>query len=102
MSENITNIKASIAASQEAARFDLRRRSCAAKQPAITAYQNKEITHEEYQEATGETYFQTVEEGYRLDVDQARRIVRARVRIGLLTPEDYLEITGENYLEANV
>ncbi len=71
----------------------------AAKGPAVTAYQQRQITAGEYAELVGEPYAETLREAYANEVYCARARLAVRVKGGMLTPEDYRAITGEAYNE---
>lgn len=77
-------------------RADAARRR-ADKQPAINAYQGKQITAEEYQELVGESYADSMREIYNAQLEEHRIQMATRVQAGFLTPEEFQDITGVEY-----
>lgn len=71
----------------------------AAKQPAIQAFQNGQLSAEEYEEAVGEPFAATIKDIYDSEVERAREGVANRVKFKKLSREDYKAIVGEDYPE---
>lgn len=69
------------------------------KLPAVNAFQQKQITAEEYESLTGEAYAKTVQAIYEQELERIRESMMYRVKGGHLTPEQYREITGVDYPE---
>ncbi|WP_251447022.1 XkdX family protein [Vermiculatibacterium agrestimuris] len=69
------------------------------KQPAMEAFQKGEISAQEYEEVVGEPYAVTVKDHYDASIARLKNITAVRVRAGLLTPQQYKEITGDDYSE---
>lgn len=67
------------------------------KQPAMEALQKGEISAQEYEELVGEPYAATIKDHYDASIVRLKRITAVRVRAGLLTPQQYREITGDDY-----
>ncbi len=69
-----------------------------AKDPVLKAYQNGQITAEEYQELMGETYGETIKEWFGHQMFLARSAIAVRVP-KYISPEEFETITGVPYNE---
>jgi len=96
----VEQLKAQLDSSRTASETQYQNHLRINKYPAMEAYQQGNITATQYEEVVGEPYIDTVRDVYAADLATLKATMATRVKRGLITPEEYKEITGDDYPES--
>lgn len=95
----IETINEAVKQSRKAAEAAYANQMRAAKSPAMAAFQQRQITEEEYEVLVGETYPESLKEMYDAELMASLERMNNRVAAGYITPGQYETITGKKYEE---